>query len=373
MTISHKLLLLAGDGIGPEVIAEVKKIISVIEGKTNLKFELDEALIGGIAYDETGTPFPAETLEKAKSAKTILLGAVGGPKWESLEYQHRPERGLLAIRKELELFANLRPAICFDALASSSSLKQDIISGLDILIVRELTGGIYFGEPRGVEDIGNGKKRGINSLVYDSDEIRRIGQVAFELTKARNPNGGGYLCSIDKANVLESTELWRNEIIALHQQEYTDIRLEHLYVDNAAMQLVRNPKQFDVIVTTNMFGDIISDCAAMLTGSLGMLPSASLGATLADGSKYALYEPVHGSAPDIAGKGIANPCAMILSFAMALRYSFDAPNYADALENAVKSVLADGIRSADIATTGENTASTAQMGDAIAKKLQEGI
>lgn len=357
--MSKHILLLAGDGIGPEVVFEAKRVLQSVSSE----FTFSEALIGGAAYDATGTPFPAETLAAAKNADAILLGAVGGPQWEALDYSVRPERGLLGIRKELDLFANLRPALCFEALADASTLKRDIISGLDILIVRELTGDIYFGEPRGVQ-IENGHRVGRNTMIYADWEVTRIGRVALELARKR----GGKLCSVDKANVLETTEMWREEIQKLRDAEYSDIALSHMYVDNAAMQLVRNPKQFDVMVTGNIFGDILSDCAAMLTGSLGMLPSASLGAEK-DGKRAALYEPVHGSAPDIAGKGIANPIATILSVAMMLRYSFDMGAEADRVEAAVAHVLASGLRTGDIMQDGATQVGTKAMGDAIIAAL----
>lgn len=362
MAQSKKILLIAGDGIGPEVVGETKKIMAWFSKQGSVSFETDEALLGGAAYDATGTPFPAETVTKAKASDAVLLGAVGGPKWESLPIASRPEKGLLGIRKELGLFANLRPAVCFDALADASSLKRDIIAGLDIMIVRELTGGIYFGQPRGVETLPDGTRKGINTEVYTSPEVQRIGRVAFELAAKR----GGRVCSVDKANVLECTEMWREEMIALHRKEYAKLELSHMYVDNAAMQLVRNPKQFDVMVTTNMFGDILSDIASMLTGSLGMLPSASLGAAGTPG----LYEPVHGSAPDIAGKGLANPIATLLSFAMMLRYSFDLKAEADMLEGAVKDVLSQGLRTGDIMQEGAKKVGTTEMGDAIIKALE---
>lgn len=361
MTSKH-ILLLPGDGIGPEVVAETKKIMDWFSNHTDTKFDTSEALIGGTAYDKVGTPFPDETLDAAKKSDAILLGAVGGPKWEGLEYSKRPERGLLGLRKELQLFANLRPAQCFPALADASTLKTDIISGLDIMIVRELTGGIYFGEPRGVETLADGTRRGVNTQVYTSPEVHRIARVAFDLAAKR----GGKLCSVDKANVLECTEMWREEVIDIHKKEYSNIELSHMYVDNAAMQLVRNPKQFDVVVTTNLFGDILSDVAAMLTGSLGMLPSASLGIKGTPG----VYEPVHGSAPDIAGKGLANPIATILSFAMMLRYSFDLADEASKVENAVQAVLDQGLRTADIMQTGKKQVSTSEMGDAIVNTLE---
>ncbi len=360
MTTKH-ILLLAGDGIGPEVIAETKKIISWFSTNGSVKFETSDALLGGAAYDAVGTPFPDETVVAAKKSDAVLLGAVGGPKWESLPIASRPEKGLLGIRKALGLFANLRPAVCFDALADASTLKHEVVAGLDIMIVRELTGGIYFGQPRGVETLPDGTRKGINTEVYTSPEVIRIARVAFELAKKR----GGKLCSVDKANVLECTEMWREEVIKVGQAEYPNIQLSHMYVDNAAMQLVRNPKQFDVMVTNNMFGDILSDVASMLTGSLGMLPSASLGVA----GTPALYEPVHGSAPDIAGKGIANPIATILSFAMMLRYSFDMKTEADKLEAAIKTVLAKGFRTADIMQEGKKKLSTSEMGDAILAEL----
>jgi 3-isopropylmalate dehydrogenase len=360
MTSKH-ILLLPGDGIGPEVVAETVKIINWFSENGPVKFTTSEALLGGAAYDAVGTPFPEETVTAAKKADAILLGAVGGPKWESLPIASRPEKGLLGIRKALGLFANLRPAQCFDALADASTLKHDVVAGLDIMIVRELTGGIYFGQPRGVETLPDGTRKGVNTEVYTSPEVIRIARVAFDLAKKR----GGKLCSVDKANVLECTEMWREEVIKVGQAEYKDIELSHMYVDNAAMQLVRNPKQFDVMVTNNMFGDILSDVASMLTGSLGMLPSASLGEPGTPG----VYEPVHGSAPDIAGKGIANPLATILSFAMMLRYSFGLKTEADKLEAAVQTVLASGLRTGDIMQEGKKLVGTSQMGDAVLAAL----
>lgn len=362
MTTKH-ILLLAGDGIGPEVIAETKKIIGWFSENGDVKFTTSDALLGGAAYDAVGTPFPDETVVAAKKSDAVLLGAVGGPKWEHLPIASRPEKGLLGIRKELGLFANLRPAVCFDELADASSLKHEIVAGLDIMIVRELTGGIYFGQPRGVETLPDGTRRGFNTEVYTSPEVIRIAKVAFELAAKR----GGKLCSVDKANVLECTEMWREEVIKVGKAQYPEIELSHMYVDNAAMQLVRNPKQFDVMVTNNMFGDILSDVASMLTGSLGMLPSASLGVA----GTPALYEPVHGSAPDIAGKGIANPIATILSFAMMLRYSFDMKAQADKLEAAIKTVLSSELRTADIMQAGKKKVSTSEMGDAILAALSK--
>jgi 3-isopropylmalate dehydrogenase len=360
---TKNILLLPGDGIGPEVVAQAKRVLEWAGKHASVTFTFDEALIGGCAYDAVGTPYPAETLEKAKKADAILLGAVGGPQWEALEYAKRPERGLLGIRKDLDLFANLRPAMCFAALADASSLKPEIISGLDILIVRELTGDIYFGQPRGVT-VENGHRVGRNTMIYADWEVTRIGKVALELARAR----GKKLCSVDKANVLETTEMWREEVQKLRDAEYGDIELSHMYVDNAAMQLVRAPKQFDVMVTGNIFGDILSDCAAMLTGSLGMLPSASLGAEK-DGKRAALYEPVHGSAPDIAGKGIANPIATILSVAMMLRYSFGMHAQAELVEKAVAAVLDSGIRTGDIMQAGAKKVGTEAMGNAIIATL----
>jgi 3-isopropylmalate dehydrogenase len=359
------ILFLPGDGIGPEVVAEAEKIIEWLNSHKGAKFTTGKALVGGIAYDKTGLPLPPETLAAAHKADAVLLGAVGGPKWEPLAFEHRPERGLLGLRKELGLFANLRPALCFDALADASTLKRDVIAGLDIVIVRELTGDVYFGTPRGVETLPDGTRRGINTMVYTSPEVHRIARVAFDLARKRNKK----VCSVDKANVLECTEMWREETQKIRDAEYPEIALSHMYVDNAAMQLVRNPKQFDVLVTGNIFGDILSDCAAMLTGSLGMLPSASLGTRGKDGRLPALYEPVHGSAPDIAGKGIANPLATILSLAMMLRHSFDMLKEADLLEKAVRAVLTQGLRTADIMQDGALQLSTPQMGDEILKAL----
>jgi len=366
---AKKLLILPGDGIGVEVMAQVRRVIDWMAKKRNIAFETTEGLIGGAAYDASGTPLPEATLTAALAADAVLLGAVGGPKWDDLPFDKKPERGLLGIRKEMGLFANLRPAVVFDALVEASTLKAEVVSGLDILILRELTGGLYFGEPRGIETLPDGQRRGFNTLVYTTSEIQRIGRAAFDLARKRNRK----LCSVDKANVLECTVLWREEMIKLQQTEYPDVALSHMYVDNAAMQLVRNPKQFDVMVTENMFGDILSDCAAMLTGSLGMLPSASLGAADADGRRRALYEPVHGSAPDIAGKDIANPLATILSFAMCLRYSFDLTIEADLIEAAVKAVLKGGLRTADIMQPGKAKVSTTVMGEAIVRELEKAI
>ncbi|PZQ44680.1 MAG: 3-isopropylmalate dehydrogenase [Micavibrio aeruginosavorus] len=359
--MTHKLVILPGDGIGPEVMAEVKKVIVWLEKSGGMSFEIHEDDIGGAAYDRYGVPFADETLKACKKADAVVMGSVGGPKWDGVDYNKRPEAGLLRARKELGLFANLRPALVFDALAEASSLKTEIVKGLDILIVRELTGGVYFGEPRGIEDLGNGERRGINTQVYTTSEIKRVGRAAFELARKRN----GKVTSCEKANVMESGKLWREEITALHKAEYSDVALEHMYADNCAMQLLRNPRQFDVIVTDNLFGDILSDEAAMLTGSLGMLPSASLGAPNTPG----LYEPVHGSAPDIAGQGKANPLATILSFSMALRYSLNESAAADKIEAAVQDVLNAGIRTGDIMAAGCTEVSTSGMGDALIKAL----
>lgn len=365
MANAKKLLILPGDGIGVEVTQQAERIIDWFKTNRNLNVTVSHGLLGGAAYDKTGNPFPQETVDAAKQADAILLGAVGGPQWEHLPIAVRPEKGLLGIRKELELFANLRPAVVFDELADASTLKREIVAGLDIMIVRELTGDVYFGQPRGVETLPDGTRRGINTMVYTSPEVQRIARVAFELAAKRN----GRLCSVDKANVLESTEMWREEVQKIGDTEYPNIVLSHMYVDNAAMQLVRNPKQFDVMVTGNIFGDILSDCASMLTGSLGMLPSASLGSADNGGKCNALYEPVHGSAPDIAGKNLANPIATILSLAMMLRYSFNLAADAQLLEDSVKKVLASGLRTGDIMQEGAKKATTSEMGDAILQAL----
>lgn len=357
----YTLQILAGDGIGPEVLAEAKKLIEWLNNNTDINIKTRDGLIGGASIDTYGVPFSDETLEECRAADAILLGAVGGPKWADIEYALRPEAGLLKARKELKLFANLRPAIVFDALIDASSLKPEIVKGLDILIVRELTGGVYFGEPRGIEDLGNGQRRGVNTQVYTTSEIERVTRVAFDLARKR----GNKVTSCEKSNVMESGLLWREDVTALHTKEFGDVELEHMYADNCAMQLLRNPSQFDVIVTDNLFGDILSDEAAMLTGSLGMLPSASLGAQ----GTTALYEPVHGSAPDIAGQGKANPLATILSLAMCLRYSFDQGDLADKIEIAVQDVLNSGTRTPDIMADGCTEISTSAMGDAIIATL----
>lgn len=359
--MTNKILILKGDGIGPEIVNEAIKVLDVVKARFSLDMEMTEGLIGGAAYDETGSPFPDESLKQAQEADAILLGAVGGPKWEGLDRAVTPERGLLAIRSNLELFANLRPAMLYPQLAGATSLKPEIVSGLDIMIVRELTGGIYFGQPRGIRTLENGEREGFNTYVYSESEVRRIAHVAFQAAQKRDKR----VCSVDKANVLEATILWR-EVMEEVGKEYPDVELSHMYVDNAAMQLVRAPKQFDVMVTGNMFGDILSDTAAMLTGSIGMLPSASL-----DRNNKGMYEPIHGSAPDIAGKGIANPLATILSVAMMYRYSFNRLDVAEAIEQAVGDVLDQGLRTADIKGDAEKTVSTTEMGDAVVAALSK--
>ena len=372
MSDRYSLLILPGDGIGPEVMAEVVKVIDWFAANRGMAFDVSHDLVGGAAYDAHGAPLSDATMAKALAVDAVLLGAVGGPKYDALDFSVKPERGLLRLRKEMDLYANLRPAQCFDALADFSSLKREVVAGLDILIVRELTSGIYFGEPRGIHSDDNnpeneGGRVGINTQRYTSGEIRRVARSAFELARKR----GNRVCSMEKANVMESGILWREEVTWVHQQEYPDVELSHMYADNGAMQLVRNPRQFDVIVTDNLFGDILSDAAAMLTGSLGMLPSASLGRPMPNGRPKALYEPVHGSAPDIAGKALANPIACILSFAMALRYSFGELAAADQLEAAVERVLADGVRTADLMTPeGGQPVGTAEMGNLILAALE---
>ena len=356
--MTKKIAVLPGDGIGPEIVAEAVKVLEALKAQ-GLDVALDYGLIGGAAYDETGTPLPAETVTISKDADAILLGAVGGYKWEALDISVRPEKGLLGIRSELNLFANLRPAILYPQLADASTLKSEVVAGLDLMIVRELTGGIYFGQPRGVKTLENGEREGFNTLVYRESEVNRIGKVAFDIARKRD----GRVCSVDKANVLECTEMWRETMTDL-ATNYDDVELSHMYVDNAAMQLVRAPKQFDVMVTTNMFGDILSDCASMLTGSIGMLPSASL-----DENSKGMYEPIHGSAPDIAGQNLANPLATILSVAMMLRYSLDEAEMADKVEAAVSKVLDQGLRTADIYSDGMVKVGTAEMGDAVVAAL----
>ncbi len=360
--MTKKIAVLAGDGIGPEIMAEAIKVLNVLNSQMNLGLEFENGLIGGAAYDVYETPFPQQTIDLVKSADAILLGAVGGKKWESLDISVRPEKGLLGLRSVLGLFSNLRPAILYPQLADASSLKPELVSGLDLMIVRELTGGIYFGQPRGIRILENGERQGFNTAVYSESEIRRIGRSAFKIAQKRNKK----LCSVDKANVLECTELWR-EVMTDLNKEYPDVQLSHMYVDNAAMQLVRAPKQFDVMVTSNLFGDVLSDAAAMLTGSIGMLPSASL-----DANGKGMYEPIHGSAPDIAGKGIANPIATILSAAMMLRYTFNLTEAAERIEAAVNSALDANVRTADIFSEGMTKVSTSQMGDAVVAALQTG-
>ncbi|MEP3635707.1 MAG: 3-isopropylmalate dehydrogenase [Paracoccaceae bacterium] len=361
---NQSLLILPGDGIGPEVMAQVRRVIGWMGDKRGVTFDVSEDLVGGVAYDAHGTPLHDDTMAKAQEVDAVLLGAVGGPKYDDLDFSVKPERGLLRLRKEMDLYSNLRPAQCFDALADFSSLKKDVVAGLDIMIVRELTSGVYFGEPRGIFEEGN-ERVGINTQRYTESEIERAARSAFELAMRRNKK----LCSMEKANVMESGVLWR-EVVTRVGEDYPEVELSHMYADAGAMQLTRWPKQFDVIVTDNLFGDLLSDLAAMLTGSLGMLPSASLGSPMANGRPKALYEPVHGSAPDIAGQGKANPIACILSFAMALRYSFDMAEEADLVEAAVQTVLANGLRTADLlGEEGAQPVSTSEMGDAILDAL----
>jgi 3-isopropylmalate dehydrogenase len=365
---TRKLLLLPGDGIGPEAMNEVRKLIAFMNEELQAGFEIEEGLVGGSAYDAHGKAISEADMQKAHDADAVLFGAVGGPKWDGVPYDVRPEAGLLRLRKDMDLFANLRPAICYPALAASSSLKQELVEGLDILIVRELTGGVYFGEPKEIIDLGNGQKRGIDTQVYDTYEIERISGVAFELARTRSNK----VTSMEKRNVMKTGVLWNEVVTATHQARYQDVELEHMLADAGGMQLVRQPKQFDVIVCDNLFGDMLSDVAAMLTGSLGMLPSASLGAPdEKTGVRKALYEPVHGSAPDIAGKSLANPIAKIASFAMCLRYSFNMAAEADLLETAIADVLDSGLRTADIAAPGQTTISTVEMGDAVLAQFRK--
>ncbi|MEA1890029.1 MAG: 3-isopropylmalate dehydrogenase [Pseudomonadota bacterium] len=357
--MSKKILVLPGDGIGPEIVEQAVRVLELLRDNSGLDITISQATVGGEAYDETGHPLPEATLALARQADAILLGAVGGPQYESLDRELRPERALLGLRSELQLFSNLRPALMYPALTGASSLKPEIVSGLDIMIVRELTGGIYFGTPRGIRTLDNGQREGFNTLVYNEAEIERIARSAFEIAMKRDKR----LCSVDKANVLEVSELWR-EVVSRVGEEYPEVELSHMYVDNAAMQLVREPKQFDVMVTKNMFGDILSDAAAMLTGSIGMLPSASL-----DAQGKGMYEPIHGSAPDIAGQGIANPLATILSVGMLLRYTLSEAGLADQIEKAVEAVLDDGLRTPDISDDDNNSIGTAAMGDAVLERL----
>jgi 3-isopropylmalate dehydrogenase len=362
-----KILILAGDGIGPEVMREARRVIDWLDRKRGLRFELEEDLVGGAAIDARGTPLSESTIELAKSADAVLFGAVGGPAWDKLGFDKRPEIAILGLRRELGLFANLRPAKVFDPLVSASTLKPDIVQGLDLMIVRESTGGIYFGEPRGIETLPNGERRGINTEIYATSEIERVGRVAFDLARLRTKR----VASVEKSNVMESGLLWRQVMTALRDAEYPDIELTHVLADNCAMQLVRAPKQFDVIVTSNLFGDLLSDLAAQLTGSLGMLPSATLGEVQPGGKRHALYEPIHGSAPDIAGRGVANPLAQILSLAMLLRYSFDLTAEAARIEAAIVRVLANGLRTADIMAPGAARVGTGVMGESVLRELDK--
>ena len=364
-TNQKKILLLPGDGIGPEVVGETRKVIDWFNKKKSLDFKIDQDLIGGAAIDKHNVPITDEVFYKALESDAVIVGACGGPQYDKLEFSKKPERALLKLRKELKLFANLRPAICFKQLVDSSTLKPEIVSGLDILIVRELTGGIYFGEPRGIKPIENGERRGVNTHVYTTKEIKRIAKVAFELAAKRNNK----VTSCEKSNVMEAGVLWREEVQSLKDKDYKKIELNHMLADNCAMQLLRNPKQFDVILEDNLFGDMLSDEAAMLTGSLGLLPSASLGDKDKNGRTRSLYEPVHGSAPDIAGKNISNPIATILSFSMALKYSLEMQKESTMLDKAVEKTLEDGLRTPDIMSKGKKKVSTSEMGDAIISNL----
>jgi 3-isopropylmalate dehydrogenase len=366
--MSHKILLLAGDGIGPEVMAETERLLNWMTAERGLAFETDRGLVGGAALDQEGAPVSETTMQLAHQADAVLFGAVGGPKWDNNPFDKKPERGLLRLRKDLELFANLRPALCFDALKDASTLRPEVVSGLDILIVRELTGGVYFGEPRGIIELNDGTRRAVDTQVYTTGEVQRIARVAFELGRLRSNR----VASAEKSNVMHTGVLWRQEVQKVHDAEFGDVELTHILADNCAMQLVRNPKQFDVIVTDNLFGDVLSDEAAQCTGSIGMLPSASLGAKdERTGRQPGLYEPVHGTAPDIAGKGLANPLACILSFAMCLRYSLNRPDEAKLVERAVERVLDSGLRTGDIMQPGKQRASTSEMGDAVIAALNE--
>jgi 3-isopropylmalate dehydrogenase len=367
MPANKKLLVLPGDGIGPEVMREVLRVIDWLDRRRRVTFDLEEGLVGGAAIDAEGTPCSDETVSRARAADAVLFGSVGGPKWDGLPFERRPELGVLRLRKELGLFANLRPAVVLDPLADASSLKKDLVQGLDLMIVRESTGGIYFGEPRGIETMVDGKRRGIDTEVYTEDEIARVARVGFELARKRRNK----LTSVEKANVMQSGRLWRAVVGEVGKAEYPDVELQHMYADNCAMQLASRPKQFDVILGSNLFGDLLSDLAAALTGSLGMLPSATLGAPDSAGRRHALYEPVHGSAPDIAGKGIANPCAQILSFAMLLRWSFGLEEEAALVEKAVEKVLAGGLRTADIMQSGMARVGTTVMGEAVVRELEK--
>tara|TARA_A100001037_G_C15153809_1_gene641800 strand:- start:2805 stop:3911 length:1107 start_codon:yes stop_codon:yes gene_type:complete len=362
-----KILLLPGDGIGPEVMNQVEKLMDFLADRSSFSYSTETKLVGGASYDKHGTPLQDEVLTDAFNYDAILFGAVGGPKWDGVERTLRPEAGLLRLRKELDLYANLRPAVVFDALSEASTLNSELVLGLDLMIVRELTAGCYFGQPRGIEELPDGTRRGFDTEVYTQPEIERVTRVAFELARKRK----NLLHSVEKSNVMESGIFWREIVTKLHESEGKNISLEHMYADNCAMQLVRNPKQFDVIVTNNLFGDLLSDCAAMLTGSLGMLPSASLGENNSNGFRRALYEPVHGSAPDIAGKGLANPIAMILSFSMMLRYSFGDNKNSSLIENAVQNVLKNDFRTKDIMQNGKILLSTDDLGDSIIDELDK--
>ena len=367
MAANKRLLVLAGDGIGPEVMREVRRVIDWMARRRMVSFDIAEGLVGGASIDARGTPISDDTLQQARQADAILFGAVGGPKWEKLGFQLRPELAILRLRKELDLFANLRPATVLNPLVNASTLKPEVVRGLDLMIVRESTGGIYFGEPRGIETLPSGEKRGFDTESYTTSEIERVARVAFELARKRK----GHVTSVEKANVMQSGVFWRQTVAALHEREFADMQLEHMYADNCAMQLVRNPRQFDVIVTSNVFGDLLSDLASMLTGSLGMLPSATLGAPDASGKRLALYEPIHGSAPDIAGKGVANPLAQLFSFAMLLRYSFGMEEDAALIERACTNVLRSGLRTADIMAPGTAKVGTNVMGESILRELDK--
>jgi 3-isopropylmalate dehydrogenase len=367
MAANKKLLILPGDGIGPEVMREVRRVIEWMDRRRMVSFDISDDLVGGAAIEARGTPITPETLAKAKEADAVLFGSVGGPQWDHLGFAMRPELAILSLRKELDLFANLRPAIVLDPLVNASTLKPEVVKGLDLMIVRESTGGLYFGEPRGVETLPDGQQRGFDTETYTTNEIERVARVAFELAQKRT----GKLCSVEKANVMVSGLFWRQIVTALREREFPDVELTHMYADNCAMQLVRNPRQFDVIVTSNVFGDLLSDLASMLTGSLGMLPSATLGAPDGTGRRHALYEPIHGSAPDIAGRGVANPLGQILSFAMLLRYSFDMQEDAALIERACTNVLGSGLRTADIMVAGTARVGTSVMGESILRELDK--
>lgn len=367
MPSNKTLLILPGDGVGPEVMREVRRVIDWMDRRRHVSFNLVEDLVGGASIDQRGVPITDATLEAARAADAVLFGAVGGPRWDGLGFDSRPEIAILRLRKELDLFANLRPATVLDPLVDASTLKPDVVRGLDLMIVRESTGGIYFGEPRGVDRLPDGQERGYDTEVYTTSEIERVARVAFELARKRQNR----VTSVEKANVMQSGLMWRRVVTALHQREFGDVGLSHMYADNCAMQLVRNPKQFDVIVTSNIFGDLLSDLASMCTGSLGMLPSATLGAPDASGRRHALYEPIHGSAPDIAGKGIANPMAQMLSFAMLLRYSFDMQEDAALIERACTNVLASGLRTADVMAQGTAKVGTSVMGESVVRELEK--